>query len=184
MGSNTWRDWLTVTGGTGSIRHNAGNGAGCGGAGGLFVCRGPNATPAKEVDFPFIDGWLVRPGWDRIKPKEEEYDWSFIDAELALAARLNKKSPSACWAVRRRRRGCIERGPRPFAYTPDNGSYSATGGAFSTGTGNGQMISVQGLPLSGSNATLSFNCPITSYGAGICVNQMDMRRRVDRHNEH
>lgn len=28
---------------------------------GLFVCRGPNPTPEKEVDFPFIDGWLVRP---------------------------------------------------------------------------------------------------------------------------
>jgi hypothetical protein len=58
---------------------------------GLFVCRGPNPTPEKEVDFSFIDGWLVRPGWDKVEPKEGEYDWSYIEAEIALAKRLKKK---------------------------------------------------------------------------------------------
>jgi hypothetical protein len=54
----------------------------------------------------------------------------------------------------------------PLHSNADNGSYSGAGGAFSTGTGSGQSISVQGLPLSGTTATLSFNCPITFYGAG------------------
>ncbi|HVA50234.1 MAG TPA: beta-galactosidase [Pirellulales bacterium] len=58
---------------------------------GLFVCRGPSPTPEKEVDFPFIDGWLVRPGWNRVEPKEGEFDFSYIDAEIALAKRLKKK---------------------------------------------------------------------------------------------
>ena len=58
---------------------------------GLFVCRGPNPTPQREVDFPFIDGWLVRPGWDRVEVTEGEYDWSYIETEIALAKRLKKK---------------------------------------------------------------------------------------------
>jgi outer membrane protein assembly factor BamB len=54
----------------------------------------------------------------------------------------------------------------PLHSNADNGSYAGTGGTFSTGTGSGQNISVQGLPLSGTTATLAFNCPITFYGAG------------------
>ena len=48
----------------------------------------------------------------------------------------------------------------------DNGSYSGSGGSFSTGTAAGQSISVQGVALSGLNATASFTCPISTYGAG------------------
>ncbi len=54
----------------------------------------------------------------------------------------------------------------PLRANADNGSYQATGGSFSTGTAVGQTISVQGLPLAGTTATLSFSCPITSYAAG------------------
>src|SRR5215831_8340707 len=46
---------------------------------GLFVCRGPSQTPDKEVDFPFIKGWLVRPGWNRVEPAEGKYDWTYIE---------------------------------------------------------------------------------------------------------
>ena len=48
----------------------------------------------------------------------------------------------------------------------DNGSYTYAGGAFSTGTAVGQNIKVSGSALSATGATLSFSCPITSYGAG------------------
>jgi hypothetical protein len=48
----------------------------------------------------------------------------------------------------------------------DNGSYAYSGGAFSTGTGVGQNISVQGAALTATSATVSFACPIKSYGAG------------------
>lgn len=58
---------------------------------GMFVCRGPNPTPEREVNFPFVDGWLIRPAWSRVEPAEGQYDWSYIDEELALARRLNKK---------------------------------------------------------------------------------------------
>lgn len=54
----------------------------------------------------------------------------------------------------------------PFQAIADNGSYSGAGGVFSTGTTVGTDISVHGVPLSGTQATLSFACPITAYGVG------------------
>jgi len=58
---------------------------------GIFVCRGPNATPERDVNYPFVDGWLVRPGWERVEPREGQFDWSFIENEIALAKKLGKK---------------------------------------------------------------------------------------------
>ncbi|NMC21190.1 MAG: alpha/beta hydrolase fold domain-containing protein [Thermogutta sp.] len=58
---------------------------------GLFVCRGPSPTPEREVNFPFIDGWLVRPGWDKVEPQEGNFDWTYIDNEIALAKKLKKR---------------------------------------------------------------------------------------------
>src|SRR5437660_3889456 len=58
---------------------------------GLFVCRGPGPTSEREVNFPFIDGWLVRPGWDAVEPAEGKYDWRLIEGDIALAKRLGKK---------------------------------------------------------------------------------------------
>jgi hypothetical protein len=58
---------------------------------GLFVCRGPSQTPDREVDFPFIKGWLVRPRWNKVEPKEGRYDWSFIEKEIEIAKRLKRK---------------------------------------------------------------------------------------------
>src|SRR5437868_6216264 len=58
---------------------------------GLFVCRGPGPTPEREVNLPFIDGWLVRPGWEAVEPAEGKYDWRLIEGDIALAKRLGKK---------------------------------------------------------------------------------------------
>src|SRR5260370_24587587 len=58
---------------------------------GLFVCRGPGPTPDREVNFPFIDGWLVRPGWREVETRDGHYDWSYVEAEVATAKRLGKK---------------------------------------------------------------------------------------------
>src|SRR5437660_5039523 len=58
---------------------------------GLFVCRGPGPTPEREVNFPFIDGWLVRPGWEVVEPAEGKFDWRLIEGDIALAKRLGKK---------------------------------------------------------------------------------------------
>src|SRR5437879_4093588 len=58
---------------------------------GLFVCRGPGPTPEREVNFPFIDGWLARPGWEAVEPAEGKYDWRLIEGDIALAKRLGKK---------------------------------------------------------------------------------------------
>src|SRR5271154_500203 len=58
---------------------------------GLFVCRGPSPTPDREVDYPFVRGWLVRPGWNQIEPEEGRYDWTYIDNEIAHARKLKKK---------------------------------------------------------------------------------------------
>src|SRR5450631_4315750 len=54
----------------------------------------------------------------------------------------------------------------PFSARADNAAYSGAGGTFTTGTAAGQAISVQGSPLAGTNATVSFSCPITFFGAG------------------
>lgn len=82
---------------------------------GLFVCRGPGPTPEREVNFPFIDGWLVRPGWNRVEPQEGQYDWSYIDGELALAKRLNKKITL-----------CVLGGPQTPEWVYDAGAASFT----------------------------------------------------------
>src|SRR5689334_14663722 len=58
---------------------------------GIFVCRGPGPTPDREVDYPFIDGWLVRPGWDAVEPKDGQFDWSYVEGEIATAKRLKKR---------------------------------------------------------------------------------------------
>jgi hypothetical protein len=58
---------------------------------GLFVCRGPGLPPEREVDFPFISGWLVRPGWSDLEPTEGGYDFEPVRREIALARRLGKK---------------------------------------------------------------------------------------------
>jgi hypothetical protein len=54
----------------------------------------------------------------------------------------------------------------PIAGLADNGAYTNTSGNFSTGRAVGQSITVQSASLTGTTATLSFSCPITSYGAG------------------
>jgi hypothetical protein len=58
---------------------------------GLFVCKGPEATPDREVNLPFVDGWLVRPGWEAIEPAEGRYDWTYLDHEIQTARRLKKR---------------------------------------------------------------------------------------------
>jgi sugar lactone lactonase YvrE len=54
----------------------------------------------------------------------------------------------------------------PSTASADNGLYAGSGGVFSTSESTGSSISVQGAPLSAPNATASFSCPITTFGAG------------------
>jgi len=58
---------------------------------GIFVCTGQGPTPDREVGMPFISGWLVRPGWDKVEPKDGRYDWRCIEDEIKTAKRLDKK---------------------------------------------------------------------------------------------
>lgn len=84
---------------------------------GLFVCRGPNPTPEREVDFPFVDGWLVRPGWDRVEPTEGQYDWTYIDTEIALARKLKKRVTLAILGGPQTPDWVYRSGAKEFAYT-------------------------------------------------------------------
>lgn len=84
---------------------------------GLFVCRGPSPTPQREVDFPFIDGWLVRPGWDKVEPREGQYDFSYIENEIALARRLKKKVALAVLGGPQTPAWVYTAGARSFSYT-------------------------------------------------------------------
>lgn len=84
---------------------------------GLFVCRGPGPTPENEVNFPFVNGWLVRPGWDLIEPKEGEYDWSYIESEIALAKKLHKKIALAVLGGPQTPAWVYAAGAKEFAFT-------------------------------------------------------------------
>ena len=54
----------------------------------------------------------------------------------------------------------------PVCAVANSGTYTGSGGVFTTSSVLGGDISVQGLPLSGTTATLSFSCLITAYGGG------------------
>lgn len=84
---------------------------------GLFVCRGPSPTPENEVNFPFIDGWLVRPGWDKVEPQEGKFDWAFIDNEIALAKKLKKKITLSVLGGPQTPEWVYQTGAKEFAYT-------------------------------------------------------------------
>jgi hypothetical protein len=84
---------------------------------GLFVCRGPRPTPDREVNFPFIDGWLVRPGWDKVEPEEGRYDWRYIKREIATARRLGKKITLAILGGPQTPAWLYKAGARAFRYT-------------------------------------------------------------------
>jgi len=89
---------------------------------GIFVCRGPNPTPQGEVDFPFIAGWLVRPGWDKVEPREGEYDWSYAEAEIALTRKLKKKITLAVLGGPQTPAWVYQAGAAQFAFTPRLGN--------------------------------------------------------------
>ena len=48
----------------------------------------------------------------------------------------------------------------------DNGAYSGSGGSFAAATTAGQPITLNDIPLSGTTASVSSSCTITSFGAG------------------
>ena len=48
----------------------------------------------------------------------------------------------------------------------DNGAYSGSGGSFAAATTDGQSITLNDIPLSGTAASVSSSCTITSFGAG------------------
>ena len=84
---------------------------------GLFVCRGPGQTPDNEVDFPFIKGWLVRPGWDRVEPAEGKYDWTYIEKEIAIAKRLKRTIALAVLGGPQTPEWVYRLGAKKFRYT-------------------------------------------------------------------
>jgi acetyl esterase/lipase len=84
---------------------------------GIFVCRGPNATPDRDVNHPFVDGWLVRPGWEKVEPRDGEFDWSFIENEIALAKRLGKKVTLSVLGGPQTPAWVYEAGAKAFDYT-------------------------------------------------------------------
>jgi hypothetical protein len=88
---------------------------------GLFVCRGPGPTPEKEVNFPFTDGWLVRPAWYKVEPREGAYDWSYIDGEIALAKKLGKKITLCVLGGPQTPTWVYQAGAREFGYMPPVG---------------------------------------------------------------
>src|SRR5438128_3490155 len=84
---------------------------------GLFVCRGPGPAPEREVHFPFIDGWLVRPGWNVVEPAEGKYDWSLIEGDIALAKRLGKKITLAILGGPQTPDWVFQKGAKEFRFT-------------------------------------------------------------------
>lgn len=63
------------------------------GEGGIFVGAGiPNqAVEEALIQLPFVAGFCVRTTWEDVEPKDGEFDWSYIDEQLALGQRDGKK---------------------------------------------------------------------------------------------
>jgi len=88
---------------------------------GIFVCRGPNPTPESEVNFPFVSGWLVRPAWNLVEPQDGTFDWTYIDNEIALARKLNKKITLSVLGGPQTPDWVYSAGAQPFTYSMPRG---------------------------------------------------------------
>jgi hypothetical protein len=58
---------------------------------GIYECHGAGPANLRQVNVPYIDGWLAEFDWDKIEPSQGRYNWAPIDGDIALAKRLHKK---------------------------------------------------------------------------------------------
>ena len=63
-------------------------------AGGLFASSGtPNdPIPDRILSLPFVAGVSIRTTWESVEPLEGEFDWSYIDSQLARAEAAGKRA--------------------------------------------------------------------------------------------
>jgi hypothetical protein len=61
-------------------------------AGGLFVSSGtPNqAIPDSILTLPYVAGVSIRATWESVEPAEGQFDWSYLDSQLARAEAAGK----------------------------------------------------------------------------------------------
>jgi hypothetical protein len=61
--------------------------------GGLFVSSGtPNdPIPGEVLSRPYVSGVSIRTTWESVEPAEGQFDWSYIDAQLATAEAAGKQ---------------------------------------------------------------------------------------------
>jgi hypothetical protein len=49
------------------------------------------AAEVKLIDIPYINGFAIRTGWQKIEAREGEFDWSYIDGWIDALNKTNKK---------------------------------------------------------------------------------------------
>lgn len=63
---------------------------------GIYVSGPPASSRSASVvpglvDKHFVDGFLVRIGWDDLEPSQGRFDWTLLDREMEAAAKSGKK---------------------------------------------------------------------------------------------
>ena len=46
---------------------------------------------SRAINLPFVDGGYVRTGWKNIEPERNNFQWQYLDEQIATISALNKK---------------------------------------------------------------------------------------------
>ena len=58
---------------------------------GIYALGGTESPSTQILDKPFVDGWVIRLGWNRLEQSQGVYDFSGIDNAVSVLESYNKK---------------------------------------------------------------------------------------------
>ena len=82
---------------------------------GIFVSSGPRVSD-KVLSSPFVQGNLIRVGWDEVEPAPGQYDFSAIDKLISQAKQHNKRVALSVLNGPRAPAWLYEAGAKSFVY--------------------------------------------------------------------
>lgn len=66
---------------------------------GIYALGGTESPSTQVLDKPFVDGWVIRLGWNRIEQSQGVYDFSAIDNAVAVLEGYGKKLTIVVFAL-------------------------------------------------------------------------------------